>query len=114
MSLVERLEAELDRLAGNGGTVTYGELARRLDIPGPRVIATLTDLLEATMLGDAKAGKPLRAVVCTGRLSGGLPAPGFFHEAARLGFYDGPDTGPQAQAFADKQRAALHDERLGT
>jgi hypothetical protein len=114
VSLVERLEAELDRLARNGETVTYGELARRLDIPGPRIIATLTDLLEATMQADVVAGKPLRAAVCVGRLSGGLPAPGFFLAAARLGLYSGPDTGPQAQGFADNQRAALRGERTGT
>lgn len=113
MSLVERLEAELDRLARNGETVGYGELARRLDIPGPRIIATLTGLLETTMAADAMSGKPLRAAVCTGRLSGGLPAPGFFLEAARLGLYFGPDTGPQAQAFADSQRLALRHERTG-
>jgi hypothetical protein len=114
VSLVERLEAELDRLACNGETVGYGELARRLNIPGPRVIVTLTDLLEATMLADAKAGRPLRAAVCTGRLTGGLPAPGFFLAAARLGLYFGPATGPQAQAFVDSQRFSLRDEQLGT
>ncbi len=97
----------LDDLAARGETVTYGALARALAIPGPGSIARLTAALEATMADDAAAGRPFRAAVCAGRLSGGLPAPGFFAEAARLGRYGGPPEGAAAAAFVAAERAAL-------
>lgn len=108
MSLAARLEAELARLAAEGGTVGYGELARRLEIGGPGQIARLTALLEATMAEDAAAGRPFRAALCEGKLRGGLPARGFFETAARLGRYSGGLAGPEAEAFAKAERAALY------
>ncbi len=59
------------------------------------------------MAADAEAGRPLRAAVCAGRLLGGLPAPGFFAAAARLGRYSGPTGGPEALAFIEVERATL-------
>jgi hypothetical protein len=79
-------------------TVTYGALARDL---GWRM-AELTAALEATMDRDAAAGRPLRAVLCEGRLAGGLPARGFFEKAACLGR---DVTDPVAMVAAE--RAAL-------
>jgi hypothetical protein len=108
VSLADRLAAELEQLARLGSTVGYGELARRLDIPGPGSIATLTGALEATMADDAGAGRPLRAAVCTGRLAGGLPARGFFATAALLGRYSGPTEGPEALAFVESERRAIY------
>lgn len=92
------LEARLANLAGRGATVTYGALARDL---GWR-IAELTAALEALMDDDARAGRPLRAALCEGRLAGGLPAPGFFLKAAALEF----DVSDPAGFVAD-QRARL-------
>lgn len=92
------LETRLADLAGRGATVTYGALARDL---GWR-IAELTAALEKLMEADARAGHPLRAALCEGRLAGGLPAPGFFLKAAALGF----DTTDPA-GFAADQRARL-------
>jgi hypothetical protein len=105
--VIEALSAELDRLALRGETIGYGELARRLEIPGPGSIAQLTVGLERLMAGDHAQGRPLRAVLCTGRITGGLPARGFFEAAARLGRYAGPPEGGEAMAFAAAERAAV-------
>jgi len=75
------LETRLAGLAAAGQTMTYGALARDL---GWR-IGALTAALEALMEVDFAAGRPLRAALCEGRLSHGLPAPGFFQRAVGLG-----------------------------
>ena len=92
------METRLAILAGRGQTITYGALARDL---GWR-IAELTAALEALMEDDARAGRPLRAALCEGRLAAGQPAQGFFLKAAELGF----DTQDPAGFVAD-QRARL-------
>ena len=79
------LQVRLVQLAALGQTVTYGALARDLGVPGPGSIAQLTAMLEALMIEDAAAGRPLRASLCAGRLAGGMPAQGFFDKAADLG-----------------------------
>ena len=97
------LEARLDRLAMEGETMTYGALARDLGLR----IGALTAELERLMERDFAMGHPLRAALCAGRLSGGLPAPGFFAKAADLGYrMDDP------AEFAAKQRAALHQRAI--
>ncbi len=85
------LAPRLADLASRGATITYGALARDL---GWRI--------EALMEEDARAGHPLRAALCEGRLAGGQPAQGFFLKAAELGF----DTQDPAGFVAD-QRARL-------
>lgn len=90
------LEARLAALARAGETRSYGALARDLGWP----MAVLTAALEATMAEDAAAGRPLRAVLCEGRLSGGLPARGFFDRAAELGY---AITDPAAFVAAERQ-----------
>ncbi|MBK8441394.1 MAG: hypothetical protein IPL38_18455 [Rhodobacter sp.] len=79
---MKRLETRLAALAAAGQTVTYGALARDLGLR----MGELTAALEALMETDARNGHPLRAAVCAGRLSGGMPAQGFFDKAAELGF----------------------------
>lgn len=98
------LAEALDDLAARGETVTYGALARALDIPGPGSIARLTAALESLMAEDAAAGRPLRAALCSGKLADGLPAPGFFEAARRLGRLA---PGDDPAAFARAERAAL-------
>ena len=87
--------------------ISYGALARNLDVPGPGAIARVTRALEALMREDSAAGRPFLAAMCEGRLSGGMPARGFFEMAAELGRYTGPATGPEAVAFVRQQRALL-------
>lgn len=93
-----RLEARLAELASAGQTLTYGALAAEM---GWRV-AELTAALETLMERDAAEGRPLRAALCEGRLSGSMPAPGFFQKAAALGF----DLSDPAD-FVAKTRMAL-------
>jgi hypothetical protein len=92
------LEDRLADLACRGQTITYGALARDL---GWRV-GDMTVALETLMEEDARAGRPLRAALCAGKLAAGLPARGFFLKATDLGF----DVADPA-AFAASQRAAL-------
>ena len=77
-----RLEQRLAALAAAGQTITYGALARDLGLR----MAELTSALESLMEQDAMAERPLRAALCQGKLSNGLPARGFFEKAADLGF----------------------------
>lgn len=78
--------------------MTYGALARDL---GWRV-ADLTAALERLMEEDAAAGAPQRAALLEGRLSGGMPAQGFFQKLAQLGI-----TPADTAAYVAETRAAL-------
>jgi hypothetical protein len=76
------LEARLAALAAAGETISYGALARDLGLR----MGALTAALEALMAEDARAGRPFRAALLHQRLSAdGLPAPGFYDAAQRLG-----------------------------
>lgn len=77
------LATRLADLAAQGKTTTYGALARDL---GWRV-ADLTAELERLMEQDATTDQPQRAALLEGRLSNGLPAPGFFLKLAELGIH---------------------------
>lgn len=80
--------------------MTYGALARDL---GWRV-ADLTAALERLMEEDAAAGAPQRAALMEGRVSGGMPAQGFFQKLAELGITPGDPV-----AYVAETRAALRD-----
>ncbi|MDG1280166.1 MAG: hypothetical protein P8O10_02570 [Pseudorhodobacter sp.] len=97
--LAEALAAQ----ARAGRTISYGDLARQLAIPGPGAIAKLTAALEALMAEDAAANQPLRAALCHSRLGNGQPAPGFFDMARHLGRFDGTDPA----GFVAAERASL-------
>lgn len=90
-----------------GNAIPYGDLARELNVPGPGAIARVTAALEAMMQDDMAAGRPFIAAMCEGKLSGGMPALGFFQKAAALGRYAGAATGPDAAAFVAEQRRLL-------
>ena len=75
------LEDRLVALARAGATITYGALARELGLR----LAELTTALERMMEEDVAQGRPIRAALCEGRLSHGLPARGFFEKAEALG-----------------------------
>lgn len=95
------------KLRAYGNPISYGALARDLNVPGPGAIAKVTRALEALMRDDMAAGLPFVAALCVGKLSGGLPALGFFKMATALGRYNGPATGPEAIAFVTQQRSLL-------
>ncbi len=94
-------------LQGAVKPISYGNLARDLEVGGPGSIVRVTSALEALMREDVAAGRPFLAAMCGGRLTGGLPALGFFEMATALGRYGGPVTGPEASAFVMQQRAML-------
>jgi hypothetical protein len=98
MTLDDRLAA----LAAAGDTVTYGALARETGLR----MGELTAALEAGMRSDVLHGRPFAAAVCAGRLSGGLPAKGFFDLLADLGVVV-----EDRAAFVAAQRRALMQAR---
>jgi hypothetical protein len=68
------------------------ELAKALDILPPYSIHQVTEALERLMEEDAAADRPFIAALAISKARGGLPAPGFFDCARRLGRYaDGQD-----------------------
>jgi len=87
--------------------ITYGALARDLNVEGPGAIAKVTTALEALMQNDMELGRPFIAALCTSRLSDDMPAVGFFQAATVLGRYTGPLSGPDATAFVMQQRMLL-------
>lgn len=101
------LSAYLSRLAMAGETATYAEAVDALGVSGDHRINQLTSALEESMELDAAADRPFRAALVVSRTRNGLPAPGFFACAARLGRYTGPEDGPAAEAFHRAQIVAL-------
>ncbi|MEM6440689.1 MAG: hypothetical protein AAF763_13450 [Pseudomonadota bacterium] len=109
--IAQTLSRRLTAAARAEKRLGYGPLSAELGLPSPRVQA-LAALLEAGMAADAEAGRPFLAAVMRARLRA-LPARGFFEAARALGRYDGPDEGPEAEAFHGAElarlRAALSD-----
>lgn len=97
--LKERVRAQLRAAARRGVPVTYRDLALALDLPPPNTIHQLTELLEALMADDAAAGRPLMAALVVSKARRGLPAPGFFDCARRLGRFDGTGDALEAAAY---------------
>jgi hypothetical protein len=102
---VARLRAFLCDAARRDATPTYAEAAAAIGLGPPRTIRRVAELLEQTMAEDAGAGRPFLAALVVGRARGGLPAPGFFACAARLGRFAGDPDGPEAAAFHAAERA---------
>lgn len=96
----------VDRVDGQS-PLTYQALAQALELKPPHTIYRVIQALECTMREDAAAGRPLIAARVISRTRGGLPAPGFFDLAIRLGCHDGSETGAAARAFHEAQLRAL-------
>lgn len=79
--------------------ITYARLAEEAEIGAPHRIHKLTLWLEATMLADHRAGKPLRATAAVSRAGRNLPGRGFFLLLAELGRCDDAQQ-DEAQLFA--------------
>lgn len=88
-------------------TLTYQELARALGLKPPHTIHRVIQALECTMREDAAAGRAFIAARVISRTRGGLPAPGFFDLATRLGRHDGSESGAAARVFHAAQLRAL-------
>ena len=107
-TLTRRLRAHLQALATRRLPITYREAAKGLLLLPPNTIHQVTEALEQIMAEDAAADRPFIAAMVISKWRDGLPAPGFFDCAARLGRFTGDATGPDARVFhAAEFNAAL-------
>lgn len=97
-ALSPRLRNYLRGTARRAIPITYQALTKALQLLPPNTIHRLTEALERLMAEDAAAGRPFIAALVISKASGGLPAPGFFNCAARLGRSRVDPT--EAEAFA--------------
>ena len=79
--------------------ITYQELAKALQILPPHSIHRVTEALDRLMEQDAAADRPFIAALVISKARGGLPAPGFFDCARRLGRFAGDPDGQDACSF---------------
>ena len=94
-----RVRAFLERAAKRRILFTYQEVAKALDILPPHSIHQVTEALERLMEEDAAADRPFIAALAISKTRGGLPAPGFFDCARRLGRFAGDPDGQDAWSF---------------
>jgi hypothetical protein len=97
--LKDRLREELLAQAQSGFPATYKNLADRLELASPNTIHRIAEALEQLMDEDIAAGRPLLAALAVSKVGPGIPAPGFFLEAQRLGVFSGDPSGPEAFEF---------------
>jgi hypothetical protein len=97
--LALRVRTHLCQISGSAIPITYQALARALGLSPPNTIYQLTVALECLMEEDAAATRPLIAALVVSKAQGGLPAPGFFDCARRVGRFEGDPAGPGASAF---------------
>jgi len=86
-----RLRAALEQARRERRTITYLQAADAVGVEPPQRIHKLSRLVEILLKQDVNAGKPPLAALVVSRVRGGIPAPGFFDRAARLGIFDGRD-----------------------
>lgn len=105
-ALATRTRAYLVKIAGQGAPVTYQFVAKALDISPPNTIHQLTIALETLIEQDAASGRPLITALVISKARGGLPAPGFFDCAHRVGQFDGDMSETNCVAFFTAEFAA--------
>jgi len=98
-ALARRLRAHLQALAALRVPITYRDLATAMLLSPPHTIHQVTEALEQLMAEDAAADRPFIAAMVVSKWRSGLPAPGFFDCAARLGRFSGDATGADARLF---------------
>ena len=99
MSTHARVRAFLENVAKRQIPITNQELAKALQILPPHSIHQVTEILEHLMEEDAAADRPFIAALVISKARGGLPAPGFFDCARRLGRFAGDPDGQDAWSF---------------
>ena len=97
--IAPRLREPLRKVGEQRRPVTYQEVAKALGLTPPNTIHQVTEALEHLMTEDAATDRPFIAAIVISKARGGLPAPGFFDCAARLGRFDGDAARPEAWAF---------------
>ena len=98
-ALARRLRAHLQALAALRVPITYRDVAKAVLLSPPHTIHQVTEALEQLMAEDAATDCPFIAAMVISKWRGGLPAPGFFDCAARLGRFVGDATGSDARVF---------------
>jgi hypothetical protein len=94
-----RVRAFLEIGAKRRIPITYQELAKALQILPLHSIHRVTEALERLMEEDAAAERPFIAALAVSKARSGLPAPGFFDCARRLGRFAGDADGQDAWSF---------------
>jgi hypothetical protein len=94
-----RARAFLEAIAKRRIVITYQELASALQILPPHSIHQVTEALEHLMQEDAASDRPFIAALAISKARGGLPGPGFFDCARRLGRFAGDQGGQDAKTF---------------
>jgi len=102
-----RARAFLENVAKQHTLITYGELAGALQILPPHSIHRVTDALERLMEEDAAANRPFIAALVISKALRGLPGPGFFDCARRLGRYGADSNGADAKTFHAAELRAI-------
>ena len=97
--LASRVRVHLCQIVGQKPPITYQALAKALGLSPPNTINQLTVALEHLIEEDAAAARPLIAALVVSKARGGLPAPGFFECAGRVGRFYGDPSGPEGLAF---------------
>ena len=97
--LALRVRIHLCRMAVSETPITYQALAKALGLSPPNTIRQLTVALEYLIEEDAAAARPLIAAFVVSKARGGLPAPGFFECALRVGRFHGDPLGEEASIF---------------
>ncbi|MDX2483154.1 MAG: hypothetical protein QNK42_05790 [Pseudodonghicola sp.] len=98
-TLAQRVRRHLSGIAEAATPITYQALAKALSLSPPNTIQQLTVALECLIEEDAAAARPLIATLVVSRARGGLPGPGFFDCARRVGCFDGDPSGPEGTRF---------------
>ena len=101
-----RLRKHLQKIAERRVPTTYQELAKALGLTPPHTIHQVTETLEHLMMEDAATDRPFIAAIAISKARGGLPAPGFFDCALRLGRFAGDTAGLEAWAFHAREFSA--------
>ena len=107
--LAHRLRMLLQSLASRRLSIIYREAAKELLLSPPNTIHQVTEALQQLMAEDAAAGRPFIAAMVISKWRDGLPAPGFFDCAARLGRFTGDAKGPEARVFHTVEFNAVLD-----
>lgn len=106
VTTASRLRKHLQKIAGRRVPTTYQELAKALALTPPHRIQQVTEALEQLMAEDAATDRPFIAAIAISKARGGLPAPGFFDCARRLGRFAGDAAGLEACAFHAREFSA--------
>lgn len=114
IELALRVRSYLCQIVGRSVPITYQALAKAMDLSPPNTIHQITVVLECLIEEDAAADRPLLASFVVSKARGGLPAPGFFECARRVGRFQGDLSGPEASSFYTAEFANAVDFWGGT